>query len=68
MAKHVADQEHQGAEDGEDHHCNDTYTEEERKDATSEENIYRFKHKDRIPQLLRAELKLTGQLNITTVA
>lgn len=57
VAKHVADQEHQGAEDGEDHHCDDAYTEEERKDATSEYNT-RFWHKEMIPQLLQAEPKL----------
>lgn len=34
VAKHVADQEHQRAEDGEDHHSDDAWAEEERKDAT----------------------------------
>lgn len=44
VTKHVADKEHQGAEDGEDHHCDDAYTEEERKDVASQENAYRFWH------------------------
>lgn len=67
VAEHVADQEHQGAEDGEDHHCDHTCTREERRDAPRETSC-RLQRKERIPKLLWADLKLLRQVGITTVA
>lgn len=51
VAEHVADQEHQGAEDGEDHHCDHACTREERKDAPCETSC-RLQNKKNIPKPL----------------